>query len=63
MVWYWWLGCFGEVRVLVCCVVVLLIGVYCLIVWFGLLVFVLRCLHVAVAKVGVVWCDIVCLSL
>lgn len=44
-------------------VVVLLIGVYCLIVWFGLLVFVLRCLHVVVAKVGVVWCDIVCLSL
>lgn len=37
--------------------------VYCLIVWFGLLVFVLRCLHVVVAKVGVVWCDIVCLSL
>lgn len=36
--------------------------VYCLIVGFGLLVFVLRCLHVAVAK-GVVWCDIVCLSL
>lgn len=37
---------------LVWCAVVLLIGVYCLIVWFGLLVFVLRCLHVAVAKVA-----------